>query len=200
MQLIFATNNQHKLQELRQIAGGRLDIVGLAEIGCHDEIPETGTTLKENALLKARYVHQKFGCACFADDTGLEVDALGGAPGVYSARWAANELGLDHPDSERNVSLMLERMEGQADRSARFRTAIALITADGAEYVVEGVVAGEIADRRHGEGGFGYDPIFTPQGWGKTFAEATADEKNAVSHRGRATQALARLLGQLGMI
>lgn len=200
MRLIFATNNQHKLQELRQIAGGKLDIVGLAEIGCHDEIPETGLTLTENALQKARYVHQKFGCACFADDTGLEVDALGGAPGVYSARWAANELGLDHPDSERNVALMLERMEGRSDRSARFRTAIALITADGSEYVVEGVVEGEIADARHGEGGFGYDPIFTPQGWGKTFAEATAEEKNAVSHRGRATQALARLLGQLGMI
>lgn len=200
MRLIFATNNQHKLQELRQIAGGKLDIVGLAEIGCHDEIPETGLTLTENALQKARYVHEKFGCACFADDTGLEVDALGGAPGVYSARWAANELGLDHPDSERNVALMLERMEGRSDRSARFRTAIALITADGSEYVVEGVVEGEIADARHGEGGFGYDPIFTPQGWGKTFAEATADEKNAVSHRGRATQALARLLGQLGMI
>lgn len=200
MRLIFATNNQHKLQELRQIAGGKLDIVGLAEIGCHDEIPETGLTLTENALQKARYVHEKFGCACFADDTGLEVDALGGAPGVYSARWAANELGLDHPDSERNVALMLERMEGRSDRSARFRTAIALITADGSEYVVEGVVEGEIADARHGEGGFGYDPIFTPQGWGKTFAEATADEKNAVSHRGRATQALARLLGQLGII
>ncbi len=200
MQLIFATNNQHKLQELRQIAGGGLDIVGLADIGCSQEIPETGTTLRDNALQKARFVHDRYGCACFADDTGLEVDALGGAPGVYSARWAAMELGLDHPDSERNVSLMLERMEGAASRTARFRTAIALITADGAEHVVEGVVEGEIATERHGEGGFGYDPIFVPSGWSKTFAEASAEEKNAVSHRGRATRALADLMRGLGLI
>ncbi len=200
MKLIFATNNQHKLQELRQIAEGKLDIEGLADIGCHEEIPETGHTLRENALQKARYVHRKYGCACFADDTGLEVDALGGAPGVYSARWAAMELGLDHPDSERNVALMLERLQGVADRAARFRTAIALITADGAEHVVEGVVEGSIATQRHGDGGFGYDPIFVPQGWGKTFAEASAAEKNAVSHRGRATRALADLMARLGMI
>lgn len=200
MQLIFATNNQHKLQELRQIAAGGIDIVGLADIGCGQEIPETGATLRDNALQKARFVHEKYGCACFADDTGLEVDALGGAPGVYSARWAAMELGLDHPDSERNVSLMLERMEGAGTRTARFRTAIALITADGAEHVVEGVVEGEIAAERHGEGGFGYDPIFVPSGWSKTFAEATAEEKNAVSHRGRATRALADLMRRLGMI
>jgi len=200
MQLIFATNNQHKLQELRQIADGRLDIVGLAEIGCHQEIPETGLTLRENALQKARFVHEKYGCACFADDTGLEVDALNGAPGVYSARWAAMELGLDHPDSDRNVDLMLERMKGEESRTARFRTAIALIRADGSEHVVEGVVEGEIAGERHGEGGFGYDPIFVPRGWNKTFAEASAEEKNAVSHRGRATRALAGLMRELGMI
>lgn len=200
MQLIFATNNQHKLQELRQIAAGRLDIVGLADIGCHDDIPETGATLRENALQKARYIHRKYGCACFADDTGLEVDALGGAPGVYSARWAANELGLPAPDSARNVSLMLERMRGVAERSARFRTAIALITADGAEHLVEGVVEGAIAAEPIGDGGFGYDPIFVPEGWSQTFAQASAEEKNAVSHRGRATKALGALMHDLGMI
>lgn len=200
MQLIFATNNQHKLQELRQIADGKIDILGLSEIGCNDEIPETGLTLRDNALQKARYVHHKYGCACFADDTGLEVDALGGAPGVYSARWAAMELGLDVPDSERNVDLMLERMAGQSQRAARFRTAIAFIAENGEEYVVEGVVEGSIADKRHGAGGFGYDPIFVPQGWDKTFAQASPQEKNAVSHRGRATRALAELLRSLSII
>lgn len=200
MQLIFATNNQHKLQELRQIAAGKLDIVGLAEMGCHDEIPETGLTLKDNALQKARYVYNKFGCACFADDTGLEVDALGGAPGVYSARWAAMELGLHSPDSDRNVELMLERMAGQPQRTARFRTAIAFIDEEGKEYVVEGVVEGTIATERHGHEGFGYDPIFIPAGWHKTFAEASPEEKNAVSHRGRATRALAELLRSLSII
>lgn len=197
MQLIFATNNQHKLQELRQIADGKLQIVGLSDIGCHEDIPETGHTLRDNALQKARYVHDKYHCACFADDTGLEVDALGGAPGVYSARWAAMELGLDHNDAECNVQLMLERMQGVDNRAARFRTVIAFITEDGKEYVVEGTVEGTIADSRHGDGGFGYDPIFIPQGWDKTFAEATPEEKNAISHRGRATAALATLLKNL---
>lgn len=200
MQLIFATNNQHKLQELRQIADGKIDILGLSEMGCNDEIPETGLTLRDNALQKARYVHEKYGCACFADDTGLEVDALDGAPGVYSARWAAMELGLETTDAARNVDLMLERMAGKSQRAARFRTAIAFITDDGTEYVVEGVVEGSIGNERHGEGGFGYDPIFIPEGWDKTFAQASAQEKNAVSHRGRATRALAELLARLGLI
>lgn len=199
MKLIFATNNKHKLQELRQIAGDKLAISSLAEIGCHEDIPETGQTLRDNALQKARFVHERYGCACFADDTGLEVDALGGAPGVYSARWAAMELGLDAPDSGRNVDLMLERMQGQANRAARFRTAIAFIDSDGSEYVVEGVVEGAIALERHGEEGFGYDPIFIPEGWDKTFAQASPQEKNAVSHRGRATHALSELLRKLSI-
>ncbi|MCM1450748.1 MAG: RdgB/HAM1 family non-canonical purine NTP pyrophosphatase [Clostridium sp.] len=200
MQLIFATNNPHKLQELRQIAGDKLEILSLAEIGCSEEIPETGHTLKENALQKARYVHEKYGRACFADDTGLEVDALGGEPGVYSARWAAMAYGLEHTDADKNVSLLLERLQGKADRSARFRTVIAFITEDGREYTVEGVVEGSISTQRHGEGGFGYDPVFVPKGWTQTFAQASAREKNAVSHRGRASMAFGALLRELGMI
>ncbi len=187
--LVFATNNVHKLNELRAIAGDGLSILSLSDIGCTDDIPETGATLAENAMQKARWVSRRYGCDCFADDTGLEVDALGGEPGVHSARYAP---GPGH-DSAANMRLLLERLDGKTERSARFRTVIALI-AEGEEHLFEGVVEGEILAAAAGDGGFGYDPVFRPAGWNKTFAEATAEEKNAVSHRGRATRKLIQFL------
>lgn len=193
MRLVFATNNQHKLAELRRMAGDKFEIVGLSDIGCHQDIPETGETLLENALQKARFVSERYGVDCFADDTGLEVDALGGDPGVYSARWAARERGMETCTPDDNIDLLLERMEGTDDRAARFRTVIALIVG-GEEHTFEGAVEGEITRERHGQGGFGYDPVFKPKGWDLTFAEADADAKNAVSHRGRATAALVEYL------
>ncbi len=186
--IVFATNNPHKLAELREIAGDRLEILSLADIGCHDDIPETATTLEGNALIKARHVRDKYGYDCFADDTGLMVDALRGEPGVYSARYAGPEC-----DSKANVALLLSRLGGVADRSARFKTVIAL-ELDGKEYVVEGKVEGKITDECRGEAGFGYDPVFQPEGFDKTFAEMTDSEKNAVSHRGRATAELLKIL------
>lgn len=191
-QIVFATNNAHKLSELRRIAGDRLDILGLSDIGCKEDIPETGATLEENSLIKARYVKTHYGYDCFADDTGLEVEALGGEPGVRSARYASAE---GH-DSKANMDLLLKRMEDKDNRRARFRTVITLIT-DTAERQVDGVVEGEIARHPSGADGFGYDPVFLPEGSDRTFAEMTADEKNAISHRGRATVALLELLNQL---
>lgn len=189
MKLVFATNNAHKLSELRQIAGQEFEIVGLSDIGCHEDIPETGNTLHENALQKARYINQKYGVDCFADDTGLEVDALGGAPGVYSARWAAMEKGQPSCTPDENVELMLQKMDGKANRKARFRTCIALIQ-NGEEHLFDGRVDGEITTERSGAEGFGYDPIFRPDGWDKTFADAEPEQKNAISHRGSATAKL----------
>lgn len=189
MKIIFATNNAHKLEELRQIAGDRFEILSLNDIGCHDDIPETGATLLDNALQKARYIHEKYGLDCFADDTGLEVDCLGGAPGVHSARYAP---GAGH-DSLANMRLLLSHMQGSDQRTARFRTVIALIL-NGKEYIFEGKAEGNIIDSPRGGGGFGYDPIFMPKGWNKTFAEAAPEEKNAVSHRGRAVSALMQFL------
>ncbi len=185
MKIVFATNNKHKLEELRQIAGDKLDILGLKDIGCDVDIPETGDTLESNALQKARYVHEHYGIDCFADDTGLEVDALGGEPGVRSARYAPGE---GH-DSTANMALLLRNMDGVTDRKARFRTVIALIT-DGKEHIFEGKVEGDIMEAPSGEQGFGYDPVFRPRGWAKTFAEASPEEKNSVSHRGRAVRRL----------
>ena len=193
MKLVFATNNPHKLQELRQMAGDRFTILSLSDIGCHDDIPETGSTIEENALQKARYVCDKYGCDCFADDTGLEVDALSGAPGVYTARYAALASGADSCTPEENVALLLKTLQGERVRTARFRTAIALIMG-GEERVFEGAVDGSIATERHGSQGFGYDPVFVPEGWDCTFAEASAEQKNAVSHRGRAVAALIKFL------
>lgn len=184
MELIFATNNRHKLDELRRIAGASIIVRSLADIGCTDDIPETAATIEGNALQKARYIYRKYGCDCFADDTGLEVDALDGAPGVLSARYA----GEGH-DSGANMAKLLENMRGRENRSARFRTVIALILR-GREYTFEGIAEGEILTEPHGSEGFGYDPLFRPTGWDKTFAQAGADEKNAVSHRGRATRKL----------
>lgn len=192
MKIVFATNNQHKLEELRRIVGGRHTIVSLSEIGCNDDIPETGDTVAENSLQKAQYVYDRYGISCFADDTGLEVDALGGEPGVRSARYAPGE---GH-DSRANMELLLRNMEGVADRSARFRTVITLI-ADGRPLTFEGVVEGEILTGPAGDGGFGYDPVFRPAGWQKTFAQATPDEKNAISHRGRAVEKLITYLNTL---
>lgn len=189
MKIVFATNNAHKLNELRQIAGTNLRLLSLNDINCHDDIPETGNTLQDNALQKARYISEKYGVDCFADDTGLEVDCLGGAPGVHSARYAPGE---GH-DAEANTRLLLENMRGSSDRTARFRTVIALIL-DGKEYLFEGKVEGVITDAPAGDGGFGYDPVFMPDGWDRTFAQATPEQKNAVSHRGRAVAALMQFL------
>lgn len=191
--LVFATNNAHKIAEVRAILGDRRQILSLEEIGCNEEIPETAATIEGNALQKARWVSQRFDCDCFADDTGLEVEALGGEPGVMSARYAqANGRGDGH-DSTANSTLLLERMDGIANRKARFRTAIALIIA-GKETIVEGVVNGSIATAPHGTDGFGYDPLFIPEGETKTFAEMSPTEKNAISHRRRATEALLKVL------
>ena len=193
MKIVFATNNAHKLQEVRQILGERFEVVGLKDIGCHEDIPEDAETLEGNALAKARYVKEHYGLDCFADDTGLEVTALGGAPGVHTARYA--ELfseGITH-DSNANMALLLHNLEKKSDRSARFRTVIALIY-KGEEHLFEGVCEGEILSERHGTEGFGYDPVFRPTGFDRCFAQMSAEEKNAISHRGRATQKLAEFL------
>lgn len=187
-ELVFATNNAHKLEEVRAIAGPDLKILSLAEIGCHDDIPETADTLEGNALLKARWVKERYGADCFADDTGLMVDALDGAPGVYSARYA----GPGH-DSEANMARLLAELEGVSDRKAHFSTVIALVT-DKGTHVFEGRVDGVIATERHGDGGFGYDPVFIPDETGVSFAEMSPEAKNAISHRGRATAALISFL------
>ncbi len=188
--LVMATNNAHKLAEIRRIIGQKIKILSLDDIGCHDEIPETGDTLEENALIKARWVKKKYGYDCFADDTGLEVDALGGAPGVYSARYAG-----EHCTPADNVALILERMYGIAVRSARFRTVIALIIGN-EEILVDGVVNGCITAEPSGMDGFGYDPVFKPEGSDITFAQMDADAKNAISHRGRATARLLSVLNE----
>lgn len=189
--LVFATNNAHKLDEVRKITQGLVRIVSLNEIGCHDDIPETADTLEGNALLKARYVAQRYGCDCFADDTGLEVEVLDNAPGVYSARYA----GTGH-DSEANMRKLLREMEGKNNRKARFRTAIALIR-KGHEQLFEGIVNGSITTDKRGDSGFGYDPIFQPEGFEGTFAQLGDDVKNAISHRALACQKLAAFLSTL---
>lgn len=188
-QLVFATNNAHKLGELRRMLAGRYRVVGLADIGCHDDIPEEADTFEGNALAKAQWVLDRYGLDCIADDSGLEVDALGGEPGVYSARFA----GVAHDDAANNA-LLLSRLEGVADRSARFRTVIALVSKDAEPMFFHGTIEGSILEAPRGNAGFGYDPLFVPDGWTKTFAEASPDEKNAVSHRGRAVRELCRFL------
>ena len=192
MKIVFATNNQNKLMEVRKILGNRFDIVSLNEIGCHEDIPEKGQTLKDNALIKAQYVFDHYHVNCFADDTGLECDALGGAPGVYSARYAGGE---GH-DSEANMKKLLADLENNNNRKARFRTVIALIL-NGKVQTFEGTVNGEIITEKRGGQGFGYDPIFLPEGYNKTFAELGTDIKNQISHRARATQKLAEYLKTL---
>ena len=193
--LIMATNNEHKLREIRQILGDKYEVKGLKEIGCLEDIPETSDTLEGNALQKARYVYEHYGLNCFADDTGLEVEALGGAPGIYTARdGSMNGCGDSH-DSDANIACLLDRLQGATTRKARFRTVIALLQG-GKEHLFEGIVEGEILTERRGQDGFGYDPIFAPVETGITFAEMGPAEKNRISHRGRATQKLVAFLGQ----
>lgn len=187
-ELVFATNNAHKLSEVRRMVGDRFVIRSLAEIGCRDDIPETADTLEGNALIKARWVKGKYGYDCFADDTGLMVDALGGAPGVLTARFAG-----EHCTPDDNVAKLLEVMRGAADRRARFSTVIALIM-DGRETLLEGTVHGFITESRLGTDGFGYDPVFMPEDSGLTFAQMGPDAKNAISHRGRAIARLMQVL------
>ena len=187
--IVFATNNAHKLAELRQMLGGRFQLLSLSDIGCHDDIPETGTTFEENALQKARWVKERYGYDCFADDSGLEVDALGGAPGIMSARYAGT-----HGDSDANNARLLRELGDSTDRRARFRCVIALLQGDVPARFFSGSVEGEILHEAAGCGGFGYDPLFRPLGWNHTFAEATPDEKNAISHRGQAVKALVEAL------
>ena len=211
MKIVFATNNQHKLDEIRAILGPSFEVVSLADIGCHEDIPETGQTLEENALIKAQYVYDKYHLSCFADDTGLEVEALDGAPGVYSARYASLEHldNLEHLEhnSEANMARLLRELANNNNRKARFRTVIALIekkdicpcgcTSIKVVHKFEGIVNGEITREKSGAEGFGYDPIFRPDCYDKTFAELGTDIKNQISHRARATQKLAEYLKTL---
>lgn len=183
--LVFATNNAHKLEEIRAILGNSIEISSLADIHCHADIPETADTLEGNARQKSRYVYEHYGLDCFADDTGLEVESLGGAPGVYSARYAD---GQGH-DSQANMNKLLKEMEEKNDRKAQFRTIISLIE-KGEERQFEGIVKGQITREKRGESGFGYDPIFQPDGYETTFAELGSDIKNRISHRARAVAAL----------
>lgn len=185
---VFATNNAHKLQEVTAILGERVELLCMKDINCLTDIPETADTLEGNALLKARYIFENFQMDCFADDTGLEVEALDGAPGVYSARYAG-----DAHNSEANMKKLLRDMEGMENRKARFRTVFALIV-NGKEHLFEGIVKGEITKTRHGTSGFGYDPIFIPEGYTQTYAEMGNDLKNKISHRALATNKLCRFL------
>lgn len=187
-QIVFATNNTHKLEEARAILKGSVEVLSLGDIGCHDEIPETAVTLEGNALIKARWVKDKYGFDCFADDTGLMVEALDGAPGVYTARYAG-----EHCSPADNIVKLLGELEGEKNRKAKFCTVVALLIG-GEEYIFEGEVKGEIAESNHGRGGFGYDPIFIPEDSLLSFAEMSPDKKNAISHRGRAMQKLAAFL------
>jgi len=177
MKLVFATNNQNKLKEARAILKDKVDILSLKDIECSDDIPETAVTLEGNALLKAKYIYNKFHINCFSDDTGLEIKALNGEPGVYSARYAGSDK-----NAEDNMKKVLLKMQNKEDRSAQFRTVIALIL-DGKEYSFEGIIKGEIIKEKQGNSGFGYDPIFRPLNSSMTFAEMSDKEKNGMSHR-----------------
>ena len=187
-EIIFATNNAHKLSEVQALLGDKFHLVTLRDCGITEDIPETADTLEGNASQKSHYLYDRVGKNCFADDTGLEVELLGGAPGVRSARYAT-----DGHDFEANNRLLLKNLEGEANRNARFRTVISLIL-DGEEHLFEGIVEGRITESAAGCGGFGYDPLFVPDGYDCTFAEMSADEKNAISHRGRAVQKLVEFL------
>lgn len=191
MELVFATNNQHKLEELQALLGSKIRLLSLNDIGCSDEIPEEQPTLEGNASQKAFYVFNKFGFNCFADDTGLEIEALNGEPGVYSARYAGEEK-----NPQANMNKVLRLMEKINNRKARFRTVISLVV-DGKEVQFEGVVDGEILTEKQGDKGFGYDPLFKPAGFQKTFAEMNMTEKNSISHRGRAVEKLVNYLNSI---
>lgn len=186
--LVFATNNPNKAREIEEILGGTYRILTLKDIGCQEDIEETEDTLEGNALLKARHVKSKYGYDCFSEDTGLEVTALGGAPGVHTARYAG-----ESKDPDANIALLLKNLEDKPDRSARFRTVVALIL-DGQETVLEGVCPGRIAPAQRGDNGWGYDPVFMPDGYDQTFAELGPEVKNRISHRALATEKLRRFL------
>lgn len=187
--LVFATNNAHKLEEVAAILGDQVELLSLNDIGCQADIPETAETLEGNALLKSSYIYKNYHLDCFADDTGLEVETLNGAPGVYSARYAGGE---GH-DAQANMLKLLHELEGKENRKAQFRTAISLIL-DGKEYLFEGVIKGEIIKEKRGDSGFGYDPVFMPEGYDRTFAELGNDIKNQISHRALAVQKLCEFL------
>lgn len=191
MELIFASNNRHKLEEIAKIAGNQFIIKNLKQANCEGEIPETGTTLAENALQKVHWVYDKTGKNCFADDTGLEIESLNGAPGVYTARFAGDDC-----TPEDNIQKTLRLLKGETNRRACFRTVIACII-DGKEYLFEGEVKGSIATEKMGEGGFGYDPIFVPEGFSESFAQMPLEQKNGMSHRGRATAKFVEFLNTL---
>lgn len=188
--LVFVTNNQHKLSEAKAILNNKVAICSLKEIGCFDEIAETGITLNENAEIKANYVFSLFNCDAFADDTGLEVEALNGAPGVYSARYAGND-----GNSAKNIEKLLFELKGKRNRNAQFRTVIALIE-NGEKHFFEGIIKGKIIEEQKGNGGFGYDSVFVPEGHNKTFAELPIEVKNSISHRARAMQLLVDYFNQ----
>lgn len=193
--LVFASNNAHKLEEIRAILGNKFDVKSLKDIGCNVDIPETGTTFRENALQKAGYVKEHFGFDCFADDSGLQVEALGGEPGVYSARYAVKngrQVTAGNKD-DANMDVLLEKLAGEENRKACFRTCIALIY-EGETHFFDGVVEGHIITEKRGDGGFGYDPLFIPDGYDKTFAELGNEVKNGISHRARAVAQLAEFL------
>ncbi|QHS55448.1 non-canonical purine NTP diphosphatase [Mucilaginibacter sp. 14171R-50] len=187
-QLVFATNNTHKLEEVQAMAGNKIKLLSLNDIGCYDDIAETGSTFNENASLKSHYIYDRYKLNCFGDDSGLEINALGNQPGIYSARYAGT-----HGNHEANIDKVLNKLHGLTDRSARFRTVISLMW-NGAEYFFEGVVEGSIRKERSGTAGFGYDPIFQPDGYDITFAEMSMDEKNRISHRSRAVDLLVAFL------
>ncbi|HEX8378404.1 MAG TPA: RdgB/HAM1 family non-canonical purine NTP pyrophosphatase [Pedobacter sp.] len=187
--LVFATNNQHKLDEVQVMIGDEFQLQSLSDIGCNADIPETGTTFHQNASQKSHYIFDHFQVDCFSDDSGLEVDGLNGEPGVYSAHYSGSR------DSETNMQLVLDKLGTNQNRTARFRCVISLIL-DGKEHFFEGAVEGRIAHERSGNTGFGYDPIFIPQGYDVTFSEMTAEEKNSISHRGRAMAKLVHFLKQ----
>ncbi len=188
--LVFATNNKHKLDEVRAVIKNQFEILSLRDVDCWDEIPETADTLEGNALMKAQYLYDKLGLDCFADDTGLEVEALDGRPGVYSARYA----GAEH-DAEMNMQKLLDELAGKTNRKARFRTVVALIEKGEISYF-EGIVEGQITEQKSGNTGFGYDPIFQPDGYTQTFAELGDDIKNKISHRALAIQKLSAYLNE----
>jgi XTP/dITP diphosphohydrolase len=187
MDLVFASNNQHKVEEVQAIIGTKINLKSLNDIGCHDEIPETGDTFIENAGQKSRFVFEKYQLDCFADDSGLEIDALNGEPGVHSAHYSGSR------DFQDNINLVMERLAGEINRKARFKTVISLILG-GEEHLFEGIIEGNISLQQSGKKGFGYDPIFIPQGYEISFAEMSAEEKNKISHRAKAMEKLIKFL------
>jgi len=191
MKLVFASNNKNKIAEIQQLIGDKFEIVSLEEIGCTEDIPETADTIEGNAILKAQYVYEKYGLSCFADDTGLEIEALNGEPGVYSARYAG-----EHKNAGDNMALVLQKLESQTNRSAQFKTVIAF-NFGSEHFLFEGIVKGTITPVKRGNEGFGYDPIFQPEGFDVTFAEMSMQQKSTISHRGKAVEKLVNFLKRM---